>query len=144
MKLAEKLVNKSIYLQILSRTVSEEILQTYVDLLLFDLLPFVNLCRFVKSTGYEILIKWLRHFHLEKNDAFLLDTLKILGELPFKNVHLEQKDINELHRIIVELESGEEKGQCFWHKNQLTRKLNRRKEFHPQLIDSISLLSYRI
>ena len=70
----------------------------------------------MKNAGHEILFKWLGHFHLEQNDAFLLDTLKILGELPFKNVHLEQKDIDELHRIIVELvstESGEEKGQCF-------------------------------
>ena len=32
MKLAEKLVNKSIYLQILSHTKSDEILQAYVDL----------------------------------------------------------------------------------------------------------------
>ena len=35
MKLAEKLVNKSIYLQILIHTKSEDILRTYVDLLVF-------------------------------------------------------------------------------------------------------------
>lgn len=35
MKLAEKLVNKSIYLQILSHTKSEDILRMYVELSLF-------------------------------------------------------------------------------------------------------------
>lgn len=132
MKLAEKLVNKSIYLQILSHTKSEEIFQMYVDHSHSHVHYLSIVCRFVKSAGHEILIQWLRHFHLEKNDAFLLDTLKILGELPFKDVHLEQKDIDELHRIIVELvstESGEEKGQCFWRQNQLTRKPNRWEEF---------------
>ncbi|UJR22385.1 hypothetical protein I4U23_025446 [Adineta vaga] len=95
MKLAEKLVNKAIYLQILSHTQSEEILNT-----------------FLKSDGHQILIKWLSHFSSEHNRAFLLDTLNILGHLPFNLNTISQNDIDELQLKIAELasaESGKEK-----------------------------------
>jgi len=95
MKLAEKLVNKAIYLQILNHTKSEEILRT-----------------FLKSDGHQILIKWLSHFSTEHNSAFLLDTLNILGDLPFNIDNVSQNDIDELQLKIAELasaESGEEK-----------------------------------
>ncbi|CAF3708683.1 unnamed protein product, partial [Adineta steineri] len=95
MKLAEKLVNKAIYLQILSHTKSEEILIT-----------------FLKSDGHQILIKWLSYFSSEHNHAFLLDTLNVLGHLPFNIDNISQNDIDELQLKIAELasaESGEEK-----------------------------------
>jgi hypothetical protein len=46
MKLAEKLVNKAIYLQILSHTKSEEILQTYVNLIFYFLIKIKSRIRF--------------------------------------------------------------------------------------------------
>ena len=71
--------------------------------------------RFLQSNGHQILFKWLSHFHIEHNHAFLLDTLNILGDLPFNSANVSQNDINELQIKIAELasaESGKEKGQC--------------------------------
>ncbi|CAF4656964.1 unnamed protein product [Rotaria magnacalcarata] len=102
MKLTEKLVNKAIYLQILNHTKSEDVLKT-----------------FLKCDGLQILIKWLSHFSVDHNHAFLLDTLKIIGNLPFNIDNVSQNDIDELQLKIAELtsaESGKEKGQCFWYK----------------------------
>ncbi|CAF1593170.1 unnamed protein product [Adineta ricciae] len=90
MKLAEKLVNKAIYLQILSHTQSEEIFTT-----------------FLKSDGHQILFKWLSHFSSENNHAFLLDTLNILGHLPFNLNTISQNHIDELQLKIAELASAE-------------------------------------
>jgi hypothetical protein len=71
--------------------------------------------RFLKSNGHQILFKWLSHFHIEHNNAFLLDTLNILGDLPFNIANVSQNDINELQMKIAEFasaKSGKAKGQC--------------------------------
>jgi hypothetical protein len=81
----------------------------------------IDISRFLKSDGHQILIKWLSDFSTDHNHAFLLDTLNILGDLPFNIDNVSQNDIDELQLKIAELasaESGEEKGQCFWYKNQ--------------------------
>ncbi len=79
----------------------------------------------MKSDGHQILIKWLSRFRSEHNHAFLLDTLNILGHLPFNIDNISQNDIDELQLKIAELasaESGEEKGQCFWYKYQMKKR----------------------
>jgi hypothetical protein len=48
MRLAEKLVNKSIYLQILSQTKSEEILRTYVNLFISIEIKLENIHYLIK------------------------------------------------------------------------------------------------
>jgi hypothetical protein len=92
----------------------------------------------LKSDGHQILIKWISHFRSEHNHAFLLDTLNILGHLPFNIDNISQNDIDELQLKIAELasaESGEEKGQCFWYKYQM-----KKKNLIQQMISYIKLL----
>ena len=115
MTLAAKLVNKAIYLQILQRTDSEDILLTYVRRHARPLLARRARCRFLKHDGHRILLKWLTHFAREQNHAFLLDTLHLLGHLPFNVDRVSQNDLDELQLKVAELasaESGEAKGQC--------------------------------
>ncbi|CAF4719680.1 unnamed protein product [Rotaria socialis] len=93
MKLTEKLVNKAIYLQILNHTKSEDVLKTEYK---------------INNHIYPI-------FHIssvDHNHAFLLDTLNIIGNLPFNIDNVSQNDIDELQLKIAELtsaESGKEK-----------------------------------
>ena len=85
--------------------------------------------RFLKNNGHQILLKWLSHFSHEHNHTFLLDTLNILGDLPFNIDNISQTDLNELQLKIVELastESGKEKGQCLGFKYQKPISINER------------------
>lgn len=115
MTLAAKLVNKAIYLQILQRTNSEEILLTYVVRRIVCRLAQHVRCRFLKHDGHRILLKWLTYFSREQNHAFLLETLHLLGHLPFNVDRVSQNDLDELQLKVAELasaESGKAKGQC--------------------------------
>ena len=130
MTLATKLVNKAIYLQILQRTDSEEILLTYVSPCR-RLLAHCTLCRFLKHGGHRILFKWLTHFAREHNHAFLLETLHLLGHLPFNVDRVSQNDLDELQLKVAELasaESGKAKGQCLIKPSKDTTSRDRRRD----------------
>ena len=80
--------------------------------------------RFLEYDGFQILIKWLSRFSVEHNHSFALDTLNVIGNLPFNIDNVSQNDIDELQLKVAELasaESGKEKGQCFGYKYRMKR-----------------------
>jgi hypothetical protein len=90
-----------------------------------------HLFRFLEQNGHRILMQWLSDFSVAKNHAFLLDTLTVLGHLPFNNDHVSQNDMDELQMKIAELasaESGNAKGQCFMILRQTKRIIEARKK----------------
>ena len=112
MRLAEKLVNKVIYLQILLRTDSDEILRTYVQhSTLFN--GHWKPSRFLRANGQRILLNWLSDVSVEENRAFLLDVLTTLGHLPL-HLELSPTALGELQVKIGECASpqaGKDVGQ---------------------------------